>query len=192
MTKLKLLGLSISFLLILFIFLWVLTGRWINQGLEPKANGENKYAIILGAKVNGTLPSLSLKYRLEAALEYAEKYPHIILILSGGQGPDEDISEAEAMKVFLTSNGISEERLILEDTSTSTYENIELSLALLPDTINSITIITSDYHLSRAKIIAQKFNLTADVIAAKTPKIVQLKVRTRERIALLKTHLVGK
>ena len=68
------------------VFLWILTGQWMTDGVEPKANGSKDYAIILGAKVNGETPSLSLQYRLDAALDYAIQFPHVYLILSGGQG----------------------------------------------------------------------------------------------------------
>ena len=97
------------------------------DGQKPLANGTNEYAIILGAKVNGEVPSLSLRYRLDAALRYADEYPHVKFILSGGQGPGEHITEAEAMKRFLLDHGIKEERLLLEQQSTSTYENILFS-----------------------------------------------------------------
>ena len=81
-------------ILVIFIviFLWILTGSWIEDGLEPLADGSNDYAVILGAKVNGEIPSLSLQFRLDAALEYAIQYPHVYLILSGGQGPGEHIT----------------------------------------------------------------------------------------------------
>src|SRR4051794_23417225 len=75
--------------------LWTLTSKWMEDGLNPKADGSNEYAIVLGAKVKkGNVPSLSLRYRLESALAYANEYPHITLVLSGGQGPDEDMEEA--------------------------------------------------------------------------------------------------
>ena len=193
MSTLKITSLSISLLLIVcLIILWILTGRLIVKGLLPEAEGKYEYSIILGAKVNGEIPSLSLQYRLDAALTYANKYPQVYLVLSGGQGPDEDISEAEAMKRFLVKNGIKEERLILESSSTSTYENILFSKKLLPDTIQTVTIITSDYHLARTRKIAKTLGLETDAIAAKTPKIVELKLRTRERVALLKTYIFGK
>ena len=99
--------LTVSIIVIfIVIFLWILTGSWIEDGLEPRANGSNDYAIILGAKVNGEKPSLSLQYRLDAALDYAKQYPHVYLILSGGQGAGEHISESEAMRRFLIENGI--------------------------------------------------------------------------------------
>ncbi|WP_391119070.1 YdcF family protein [Psychrobacillus sp. L3] len=172
---------------------WLLTNKWIDDGLKPKANGSNEYAIVLGAKVKkGNIPSLALKYRLDSALAYAREYPHVKLLVSGGQGQDEDIAEAVYMKGFLLENGIVEDRLIVEDQSTSTYENLLFSQELLPDNVTSVTIITSDYHLHRAKILAKKLDWDADSVAAKTPKSVEMKLRLRERAALLKTYIVGK
>jgi uncharacterized SAM-binding protein YcdF (DUF218 family) len=179
-------------LVIFIIFLWILTGKWMADGQKPLADGTKDYAIVLGAKVNGETPSLSLRYRLEATLKYANQYPHVKLVLSGGQGSDEYISEAEAMRRYLVENGISEERLLLESKSTSTYENILLSKELLPSSVQSVTIITSDYHLARARRIASALDLQSDAVHAKTPKIVELKSRVRERAALLKNFLVGK
>ena len=173
--------------------MWALTTKWLDDGLTPKANGSNEYAIVLGAKVKaGNIPSLSLRYRLESALAYAIENPHVKLVLAGGQGADEDIEEAVVMKEFLLENGIPEERLIVENQSTSTYENLLFSQELLPDDLKSVTIITSDYHLQRAKILAEKLGWEADVVAAKTPEITAMKVRLRERLALVKTYIVGK
>ena len=174
------------------IFLWILTGRWIANGQNTIANGTNDYAIILGAKVNGEIPSLSLRYRLDAALDYANDYPHVQLVLSGGQGPGELISEAEAMKRYLVENGIAEDRLLVETASTSTYENILYSKEMLPSSVKAVTIITSDYHLERSKRIARSLNLQADVVSAKTPQVVEEKLRFRERLALIKTAITGK
>ncbi|MCZ2260849.1 YdcF family protein [Sporosarcina sp. G11-34] len=174
------------------IFLWILTGKWIANGQKPIADGTNDYAIILGAKVNGEIASLSLRYRLDAALDYANQYPHVRLILSGGQGVGEHISEGEAMKKYLMEKGIDEHRLLVESASTSTYENILYSKELMPPTVESVTIITSDYHLERSKRIAQSLDLQTDVVAAKTPKVVEQKLRLRERLALIKTAIIGK
>lgn len=190
--KYKKIGLSLLLLLIFCGFLWVNTGIWMAAGQQPVANGENEYAIVLGARVKGEIPSLSLQYRLDAALDYAKEYPDVKLILSGGQGPGEQITEAEAMKRYLIENGIPEERMLLERSSTSTYENILFSKKLMPDSIDKVTIITSDYHLARARKLASALDLETDVVAAKTPKVVELKSTTRERLALLKTAIFGK
>lgn len=179
-------------LILVGVLMWILTGKWILAGQQPKANGDNEYAIILGAKVNGKIPSLSLQYRINSALQYATEHPHVKLILSGGQGPGEDITEAEAMKRFLLENGIEEGRLLLEPASTSTYENIRFSVKLIPDSVDRVTIITSDYHLARARKAADKLGFQTDVVVAKTPKVVEKKLKARERLALLKTMLLGK
>ena len=76
--------------------------------------------------------------------------------------------------------------------STSTYENLLYSTELLPGSEDEITIITSDYHLARAKNIAQRLGFQTDVVVAKTPKVVELKLKTRERLALIKTVIVGR
>ena len=177
---------------LLTIVIWFKTEKWISNGQKPVARGENDYAIVLGAKVNNITPSLSLRYRLESALAYANEYPTVILVLSGGQGPDEAITEAEAMKNYLIANGIDEKRLIVEEKSTSTYENVLFSTELMPTTISSFTIITSDYHLARSKNIAKELGFETDVIVAKTPEVVAGKLKTRERLALVKNYLIGK
>lgn len=188
----KLSGFLFIVLILCGIFFWLLTGKWISDGKKPEADGMNEYAIILGAKVNGDTPSLSLRYRLDAALAYGNEHVHVKFILSGGQGPDEIRTEAEAMMLFLIENGIQEDRLILEKESTNTYENIRFSKKLLPSSVQSVTIITSDYHLARTRKIAHNLGLQTDSVAAKTPKIVEMKLKTRERIALIKTYIVGR
>jgi len=170
----------------------MLAGKWINDGKKTEADGTNEYAIILGAKVNGETPSLSLRYRLDAAVDYGTTNDYVKFILSGGQGPDEISTEAEAMQRFLVANGINEERLILETKSTSTYENIAFSKELLPEKVTSVTVITSDYHIARTRLIARNLGLESDSVAGKTPGIVEWKLNTRERIALIKTYIVGK
>lgn len=177
-------------IIFLFVILWSLTGKWMADGKTPAATGKYEYAVVLGAKVNGKTPSLSLQYRLEAALQYSRQYPDVKLILSGGKGPGEDISEAEAMKRWLTGHGLEADRIIVEDQSTTTYENILFSKELLPPSVKGISIITSDYHLARARNIAQRLGLDSDAVEATTPKIVQWKLTTRERLALLKDALL--
>lgn len=174
------------------VVFWILTDKWILLGQQPKANGENEYAIILGARVAGEIPTRSLQYRLDSALQYALRFPHVKLILSGGQGPGEDISEAKAMEKFLLKNGVEEGRLLLEPASTSTYENIHYSIRLIPDVEKGVTIITSDYHVARARMIAERFGFHTDAIVAKTPQVVEKRLKNRERLALLKTILLRK
>lgn len=126
--------------------------------------------IVLGCKVRGEEPSLMLRQRIMAAYRFLEKNPSAMCIVSGGQGSDELISEAESMKRVLVEQGISEDRIIMEDRSTGTDENIRFSL----DKMNeygiggSVTIVTNDFHQLRAKLIADKYGLESYSVSART------------------------
>ncbi|WP_107841542.1 YdcF family protein [Metasolibacillus meyeri] len=172
---------------------YYLLGAEINKGASSTADGTNDYLIILGAQVRHTgEPSLSLQARLETATAYLHDYPHVKVIVSGGQGRDEPATEASVMADYLIEKGIAAERILLEEASTSTYENLLFSKELLPADIATITIASNDYHLQRAKFLAEVVGLEADVLAAGTPTSVEAKSRMRERLALLKTYVFGK
>lgn len=112
--------------------------------------------IVLGAKVNGTEVSNTLKLRLDKAIEYYNKHKSVNIIVSGGQGNDENITEALAMKNYLISNGVNSNNIIEENKATTTLENIIYSKKIL-DNINNkgkVLIVTSDYHLFRGRLIA--------------------------------------
>ncbi len=136
------------------------------------ADASEAYIVVLGAKVNGTAPSLSLNDRIDAAEIYLKANPEAIAILSGGQGPDEGISEAQCMYEQLTGRGIDPERLWLEDKATSTWENLNFSLDLIEEKTGNrpetIGLISSEYHLFRAGLFARDCGVTAVGIPAKT------------------------
>lgn len=115
--------------------------------------------IILGAKVNGREPSGALRNRIDTAGEYLKANPDAIAILSGGKGSDEEISEAQCMYERLTAQGIDPERLILEDSSTDTSENMRFSRELIPENVENIGIITNNFHIFRSMAIARKEGL---------------------------------
>ncbi|MGE8035053.1 YdcF family protein [Lysinibacillus sp. NPDC093692] len=172
------------------VYIWL--GEEMKQGVQPAANGTATYMIVLGAKVKpGGIPSLSLKNRLEEAVKYLKKYPRVKVIVSGGKGEDEDRTEASVMLKYLQDNGIDTNRIVVEDQSTSTYENLLFSKELLPKETKKITIVSNDFHLKRAKYLAETLGFEVDVVAAKTPKSVELKLTLRERAALLKTYVFG-
>lgn len=112
--------------------------------------------IVLGAGVYGARPSLSLQVRLEAALDYIQDKPDIPVVVSGGQGPGEDISEAQCMADWLIAHGVDETRIIQENQSTNTKENLAFSRAKLQeagiDTDGHIAVVSADYHLYRARL----------------------------------------
>lgn len=135
---------------------------------DPKA----PYLIVLGAGVNGETPSLSLLNRLEAAKEYLDDFPESKAILSGAQGPGEDISEAECMRRWLEENGVSPKRLIMEERARSTYENIAFSLDIIEqdggERTGKVAIVSSEYHLYRAKYIAAELGAKPLGVAGRT------------------------
>ena len=184
---------SVSVLLVgagTLLYMWL--GEEIERQATSNADGSADYMIILGAKVKpGGVPSLSLKSRLEIAVQYLTNYPHVKVVVSGGQGPDEDRTEASVMQEYLEKNGVETTRIIMEDQSTSTFENLAFSKELLPKETKKITIVSNDFHLKRATYLAQSLDFEVDVVAAETPKSVETKLRFRERVALLKTYIVG-
>lgn len=129
--------------------------------------------VVLGCKVNGEHPSKMLRHRLEAAFDYLSENEDITCIVSGGKGPDERISEAECMYNYLIELGISSDRIIIEDKSTSTYENIKFSYEIIErmNLPRDITIVTDGFHEYRASIIAKKQGINSYAVYAKTTKI---------------------
>ena len=113
--------------------------------------------IVLGAGVNGETPSLTLRTRIDAAAAYLEEHPNVPVVLSGGQGPGEAITEAECMRRALVRRGVDESRLYPEERSTSTQENLRYSRAILEelgvDPARRVAIVTSDFHLCRARLM---------------------------------------
>ena len=129
--------------------------------------------VVLGCKVNGDRPSKMLRHRIEAAYDYLSENEDIKCIVSGGQGPDERISEAKCMFNNLVDMGISPDRILIEDKSTSTYENIKFSYEIIEqmNLPKDITIVTDGFHEYRASIIAEKQGINAYSYYAKTTKI---------------------
>lgn len=132
-----------------FSFFFFVEG-FVVSGSFRRAPEDLPCIIVLGAKVNVTTPSGALDQRIRAAAAYLEQNPATLCIASGGQGEDEGISEARCIYENLVALGIDPGRILLEDKSTSTVENIQNSLPLLPEGTTDIGIVTSDFHVFRA------------------------------------------
>lgn len=124
---------------------------------------QNTTAVVLGCGVKGTRPSRILQERLETAYDYLIENPEAYCVLSGGQGEDEDISEAECMYRYLTEKGIVPERLICEDKSSTTEENLQFSKEMLEKNgiSGDITIVTSEFHAYRAAKMAERLGMSS-------------------------------
>ena len=184
---------KISIIIFIFLFCFVqyfIIKEYIN---DRKAVNENKkvdYVIILGARVKGEKPAKSLMERIKAATKYLKENPEVKVIATGGKGKNEGIAEGVAIKRELLKNGISEDRIILEDKSKNTVENFRFSLEKIRNSENGknknsenngnrkikVLIVTNDYHIFRSKNIARKVgfdNKDYEIygLPAKTPLI---------------------
>ena len=124
---------SIGILLLIGCLAAGITAGFIVSAAHPSSLPACRYIIVLGAGVNGTEPSLTLHERINATYTYLSQHPEAVAVLSGGQGANEEISEAACMYRELTGLGISGSRLLLEEKSTSTMENLQFSLALVEE-----------------------------------------------------------
>lgn len=169
---------------------------------EPDLNETaTNYAITLGAGLWGEEPSPTLLRRLERTLKFLEVNPEANVIVSGGQSPGQELSEAEVMKKYLNRNNIDEDRIIKEENATNTKENIIYSRQIFEDQKEilegektgeniEVVIITSDFHLFRAKFIARNYGLDPHGISAESTFFVKVNYLIREYFAVIKSFIV--
>jgi len=149
------------------------------------------YIIVLGAKVNGREPSGALRNRIQVAAEYLADNPDTLAVLSGGQGPDEGISEALCMYENLTAMGIDPARLALEDQSTDTSENLIFSRALIPEEDATIGIVTNNFHIFRSLALARGLGIEAEGVPVATSWISIPHYYMREFVGVMYDGLRG-
>ena len=187
-------GLRVTFYSLagLFAAAFLLFCAMILPRLKDKGEKDLDYIIVLGAQVYETGPSAVLSYRLQAALEYLQENPRTLCIVSGGQGYNEPASEASIMKNWLVSRGIGAERVIEEDASRSTVQNIRNSMELAPLKDARVGIVTNNFHLNRAVAIARKQGLAnACGISAKSTSLFLPNNLLREFLGTLKDLVAG-
>lgn len=182
-----LLGVAAVCLLLCFLLIegFVLTGfhRDGPEGLD--------YIIILGAQVKPTGPCRVLRQRLDRGIRYLEQNPSTLCIVSGGQGSNEQVTEAAGMAAYLTEKGIPRERILLEDRSRTTVENLVNSRPMIPASA-TVGIITNDFHLARALQIGRRHGFTeAQGIAAPSARLYLPNNMLREYFAMLLFLLRG-
>lgn len=163
----------------------------IISGMGAQGEPELDYIIVLGAHLRGNRPSKALLWRIDAAETYLRKNPSTRAILSGGQGADEPISEAQCMYNVLTARGIAADRLILEDASRDTNENIRNSLALM-EADADFGIVTNNFHIFRAVLLAEaQSNRQVCGIASSYPNALLLHYMIREIPGVISEVLEG-
>ncbi len=186
-----------------------------SAGRKAPAEG-GEYVIVLGAQVRGEVPTLVLGARIRAAAEYLKEHPQAIAVASGGKGSGETISEAEAIRRGLVRLGISEERILLEDRSTSTMENLRFSAEVIQNyeremsglkeeiplcgtnaspirfVSKNVVLVTNDFHVFRAVKLAKKQGyLNVSGLGATEFFAVTIQYYVREFFAITKEVLSG-
>jgi uncharacterized SAM-binding protein YcdF (DUF218 family) len=173
----------------------IIEGFIIYYGSHKKFK-ESDYILILGAGLRGERLSLTLSQRMFKSLEYLEEYPNTKIIVSGGQGPGEDITEAEAMKRFLISHGIDEKQIIKEDKSTSTSENLLYSKGVLSQIDSNeklkISIVTTDFHMFRTKFLANRVGFEVYSVPSKLHPLLAPNYYVREYLAVINSYFFDK
>ncbi len=148
---------GVGIMLVMSVFLFI-------SGVRTQADGDEKAVIVLGAGLNGEEPSGVLARRLDEAIKFYEENNDIVIVVTGGQGPNEIIPEAHAMKNYLISKDVPEEIIIVEDKSTSTEENFAFAKELLEEQgIESnapIAFATNTFHCYRSAEYARYVGLS--------------------------------
>lgn len=184
------------------LFLWLLTLAafvlWTLRlsSTDDRLVEEAQYVIVLGAGLQGTEPSPTLRARLDTALRQAEVNPRTGVLVSGGQGMNEAVSEAAAMAAYLERQGMPASRILLEDKSSSTWENLSFSAKILIERDwrleNPVCIVTSDFHVVRARSIAMRAGFAnICMIPAPTPLWILPNSWLREYFAALSSWVLS-
>lgn len=155
------------------------------------------YVIVLGAQVKPEGPSVVLGYRLEAAEEYLRDNPSTVAIVSGAQGFNEPVSEADAMKTYLVARGIDGARILPENRATDTRENLAYSFEIVRElnggTLDGarIGIVTSNFHMYRSLFLAKRLGCEdAAAVPARSLRRYAPNNIFREILAFLKDFIV--
>ncbi len=177
-------GTALAAAALAFLFIY---GRADNVSFSEDA------VIVLGAGIRGEVPSKSLAARLDAAAEYYFDNPDALIVVSGGQGKDEAITEALAMERYLVAKGVPRASIVKEERSTSTAENFEFSKEMLEKIFDGeyrIAFSTSDYHIFRAGLIAKDAGIDdAAHIGAPAPWYTVIPSGLRECMAIVRFYL---
>lgn len=182
-----------GFLLVVFLIFWIgilllitrIVIRIVKAGKTETEPGAD-YMIVLGAHVNGRELSRALQNRLDAAFSYYQTSPDTICLLSGAMGPGEDITEAKAMQEYLVHRGIPEDKLLLEEESYNTEQNIANCRVMTDMDEKKVLVVTNRFHLYRALCICRKQGMKSVMgLAAEDHPIMIPTYYLREVLAIL-------
>ncbi len=178
---------------------WICVACWIVflsaeykiiRGMYERCDEELDWIIVLGAQVRGRYITNSLRRRLDRALAYAGRFPGVKVIVSGGQGPGEAVTEAEAMAGYLLEKGVPRGQIFLEDKSASTRENLRFIRKYADAERDKVGIVTNDFHIYRSSLIArQEGYRNIYLIPADSNPVFQLNYLVREFFGVIQVCL---
>lgn len=162
------------------------------SGMSATAPPGLDYLVVLGAMVYDDGPSPALTRRVNAVMACLDEHPDAIIIASGGQGKNEPISEAQCIKDELVKRGVDPGRILLEERSSDTRENIAFSKALMDRTDAAVGIVTNNYHVWRAMRLCRRAGLTdAHGIASEYTGPTLFHYMIREAVSITVSFLKG-
>ena len=144
------------------------------------------YIIVLGCGIIGSRVTPLLAARIEKGIELLHCNPNAILLLSGGQGPGEDMPESQAMAEYAAGKGVAREKIVMEQKSVSTQENLRFSRELIDRQNAEIVIVTTAYHVFRALILAKQEGIKCVGFGSKTKWYFTLNAFLREFAGYMK------
>lgn len=166
-------------------------------GSHDDVRGDPQVMVILGCQVRADGPSILLKDRLDTALDYWEEHPELTIVVSGGQGENEPVSEAEGMADYLVEHGVPEGQIVREDQSFNTAQNLRNTKALLDergyDGAQGVVVVSNGFHLARVRMLWGRVWGGADnlstLAAPSSHDATRLAMYIREPLALVKSFI---
>ena len=167
-------------------------------GSYDHIQGQPRTMIVLGCQVKPWGPSVLLRDRLDEAFAYLQEQPQVTVIVSGAQGADEPISEAQCMRDYLVERGIDAGRIHMEDASHNTYENLVNSVKLMQelelDMQDGVILVSNGFHLTRARLlwgrVTRQEGCLSTLAAPSSHTPSRLWMYVREPLALVKSFLL--
>lgn len=184
----KWIGIMYSCILAVFLVSFCLIESRVISYMTSEPQPGLDYVITLGAAVRDGKPTSPLMFRIEKTAEYLEENPSAKVIASGGKGPVESMSEAECIREHLLKLGIDDSRILLEDRSSDTQENLSFSFRMIPEGA-AVGIVSNSYHLYRACRIAEKNGYEVSAIPAVTLLPLGIHYTVREYFAIVEMDL---
>lgn len=174
-----------------------------SRSRTAERSGGPEVMVIFGCQVKPDGPSILLRDRLDTALAYLEDHPETRVVVTGGKGDDEHMSEAQCMYDYLTAQGVSDAKILMEDRSRNTHQNIQNTLALLdggPFWDAAVTpgqcsyvLVSNDFHLTRILMLWQRATGRLDNVSTLAAPVSHFPSRVqmffREPLALVKSFL---